>query len=55
MQARCCKLVKHIKLLPLKKQEEYIRKVAPNIASTKILCVLHIGIMIFHVLLQIWG
>ncbi|ONM59413.1 uncharacterized protein [Zea mays] len=31
----CCKLVKHIKLLPLGKREEYIRKVAPNIASRK--------------------
>ncbi|KAJ1291737.1 hypothetical protein BS78_02G339000 [Paspalum vaginatum] len=31
----CCKLVKHIKLLPVEKREEYIRKVAPNIASRK--------------------
>lgn len=31
----CCKLVKHIKPLPLEKREEYIRKVAPNIASRK--------------------
>jgi hypothetical protein len=49
----CCKLVKHIKPLPLEKQEEYIRKVAPNIASRKKLYVLHIDIMTFHVLLQI--
>ncbi|CAD6340652.1 unnamed protein product [Miscanthus lutarioriparius] len=31
----CCKLVKHIKPLPLEKREEYIRKVAPNIARRK--------------------
>ncbi|WVZ66594.1 hypothetical protein U9M48_015789 [Paspalum notatum var. saurae] len=31
----CCKLVKHIKPLPVEKREEYIRKVAPNIASRK--------------------
>ncbi|CAD6223220.1 unnamed protein product [Miscanthus lutarioriparius] len=31
----CCKLVKHIKPLPLEKREEYIRKVAPNIVSRK--------------------
>ncbi|CAN6205974.1 unnamed protein product [Urochloa humidicola] len=31
----CCKLVKHIKPLPMEKREEYIRKVAPNIASRK--------------------
>lgn len=29
----CCNLVKHIKPLPVEKREEYIRKVAPNIAS----------------------
>ncbi|CAL5083901.1 unnamed protein product [Urochloa decumbens] len=31
----CCKLVKHIKPLPMEKREEYIRKAAPNIASRK--------------------
>ncbi|XP_062187807.1 uncharacterized protein LOC133891109 isoform X2 [Phragmites australis] len=31
----CCKLVKHIKPLPVEKRQEYIRKVAPNIASRK--------------------
>ncbi|TVU38101.1 hypothetical protein EJB05_11454 [Eragrostis curvula] len=29
----CCKLVKHLKPLPMEKREGYIRKVAPNIAS----------------------
>ncbi|PVH65178.1 hypothetical protein PAHAL_2G436900 [Panicum hallii] len=31
----CCKLVKHIKPLPMEKREEYIQKAAPNIASRK--------------------